>query len=49
MPARALRVQRQQPLQTFALQMRISGVFITLVWGIIPTRPLPNMEDDGSG
>ena len=36
-------------LQTFALQTRISGVFITLVWGIIPTRLLLNMEDDGSG
>jgi len=36
-------------LQTFALQGRISGVFIILVWGMIPNRLFRNTADDDSG
>jgi hypothetical protein len=39
----------RKPLQRFALQARISGVFITLVWSIIPTSLFQNTEDDDSG
>jgi hypothetical protein len=38
---------RKQP-QRFALQARNSGVFITQVWGIIPTSLFRNTEDDDS-
>jgi hypothetical protein len=51
-PSHAVRntgVSKIRPSQTFALQARISGVFVTLVWGIIPTSLFQNTEDDDSG
>jgi hypothetical protein len=41
--------KQNPPLQRFALQARISGVFITLVWGIIPTSLFRNTEGADSG
>jgi hypothetical protein len=48
-PSHAVRKYGRKPLQRFALQARISGVFITLVWSIIPTSLFQNTEDDDSG